>query len=162
MAAYVNTSRMVQLGTAWTGTAPGLPGTQTISGTLTSAQDISTFVKSGNPATSAAMQDVTTFGSGGFTAVIPGLKSGDDITFECVSDYAASQLYSIVQTTLGGLGALVYLDIKPTNAARSATNPTFAAAGYISAWSPIGGSVGDAGMASLTISITGKFSDLTS
>ena len=149
-------------GTAWTGTAPGLPGTQTISGTLASAQDISAFVKSGNPSTSVAMQDATTFGTGGFSAVIPGLKSGDDITFECLSDYAASQLYPIVQTTLGGLGALVYLDIKATNSSRSATNPSFAAAGYISAWTPSSGSVGDVSMASLTISITGKFSDLTS
>jgi len=164
MPAFVNTNRMVLLGTAWTGTvAPGVGGSTAITntGTLTSAQDISAFVRSGNPGVNVAMQDVTTFGSGGFTQVIPGLKSGDDITFECVSDFAASQVYAIVNTTLGGLGAAVYLDIKPTNAARSATNPSFAGFGYISAWTPASGSVGDAAMATLTISISGRFADIT-
>ena len=164
MAAFVNTSRMVLLGAAWTGTvAPGVGGSTAITntGTITTPQDISAFVKSGNPSTKAAMQDVTTFGSGGFTQVIPGLKSGDDITFECVSDFAAAQLYAIVQTTLGGLGSAVYLDIKPTVAARGATNPSFAGFGYISSWTPASGSVGDAAMASLTISISGRFADIT-
>ena len=161
MAAFVNTSRMTLLGAAWTGTAPGLPGTQTVSGTLTSAQDISAFVRAGNASPSVAMQDGTTFSSGGFTVMYPGLKTGDSITFDCLSDFAASQLYPIVQTTLGGLGALVYLDQKATNSSRGATNPSFVAAGYISAWSPVGGSVGDLAAASLTITITGKFDYLT-
>lgn len=162
MAAFVNTSRMILLGTAWSSVAPGIPGTQTIAGTITSPKDISGFVKSGHPSTKAAMQDTTTFGSGGYSAVIPGLKSGDDITFECLSDFAASQINSIVNTDLGGVnsGTLVYVDIKPTNAARSATNPSFVAAGYITAWTGGGGSVGDVAMAQLTISITGKFGDL--
>jgi hypothetical protein len=164
MPAFVNTNRMVLLGTAWTGAvAPGVGGSTAITntGTITTPQDISAFVRSGNPSTTAAMQDVTTFGSGGFTQVIPGLRSGDDITFECVSDFAASQLYAIVQTTLGGLGAAVYLDIKPTNSARSATNPSFVAFGYISNWVRASGAVGDAAMASLTISISGRFADIT-
>lgn len=91
----------------------------------------------------------------------PGLKSGDDITFDCLSDFAASQLYPIVQTTLGGLGSLVYLDLKPASGSRSATNSSFVAAGYISAWTPVQGSVGDLASASLTITITGKFDYLT-
>ena len=161
MAAFVSTSRVIQLATAWTGTAPGLPGTQTVSGTLTSAQDISAYVRSGNPSTSAAMQDGTTFGSGGFVVQYPGLKSGDDITFDIVGDFAATTVYPIVQTTLGGLGALVYLDTRATSAARSATNPSFVAAAYISSWQPIGGSVGDLASMRLTLSITGKFDYLT-
>ncbi|NDG19180.1 MAG: hypothetical protein EB117_13030 [Betaproteobacteria bacterium] len=161
MAAFVNTSRSVLLATAWTGTAPGLPGTQTVSGTLASAQDISAYVRSGNPSVKAAMQDGTTFSSGGFVVQYPGLRSGDDITFECLSDFAASTLYPIVQTTLGGLGSLVYLDLKPTSSARSATNASFVAAAYISAWTPVTGAVGDLAAASLTLTITGKFDYLT-
>lgn len=161
MAAFVNTSRSILLGAAWTGTAPGLPGTQTVSGTLTSAQDISAYVKGGNPAVKAAMQDGTTFTSGGFVVQYPGLRSGDDITFDCLSDFAASTLYPIVQTTLGGLGSLVYLDLKATSSARSATNPSFVAAAYISAWTPVTGAVGDLAAASLTLTITGKFDYLT-
>lgn len=162
MAAFVSTSRMTLLGAAWTGTAPGLPGTQTVAGTITSTSDISSYVRSGNASPSAAMLDGTTFSSGGFVVMYPGLKSGDSITFDCLSDFAASTLYPIVQTTLGGLGSLVYLDQKPTSSARSATNPSFVAAAYISAWSPIGGSVGDLSAASLTLTITGAFAYLTS
>lgn len=161
MAAFVSTSRVIQLATAWTGTAPGLPGTQTVSGTLTSPQDISAYVRSGNPATKAAMQDGTTFGSGGFMVQYPGIRSGDDITFDIVGDFAVSTVYPIVQTTLGGLGALVYLDTRATSLARSATNPSFVAAAYISAWQPIGGAVGDLASASLTLTLTGKFEYLT-
>lgn len=157
MPAFVNTSRMTLLGAAWTGTAPGLPGTQTIAGTITTPQDISAFVRAGNASPQVAMQDGTTFSSGGFTVMYPGLRSGDTITFDCLSDFAASTLYPIVQTTLGGLGAAVFLDQKATNASRSATNPSFVAAGFISAWSPMGGSVGDLSAASLTITITGAF-----
>lgn len=161
MPAFVNTSRSVLLGTTWTGTAPGLPGTQTVSGTIASAQDISTFVRSGNPSVKAAMQDGTTFGTGGFVVQYAGLRSGDDITFDCLSDFAASTLYPIVQTTLGGIGATVFLDLKATSSARSNTNPSFVAQGIISAWTPVTGSVGDLAAASLTLTITGKFDYLT-
>jgi len=162
MPAFVNTSRVVLLGTAWTGTAPGLPGTQTIAGTITSAQDISGFTRAGEPSTSVAMQDGTTFGSGGFTVQYPGLRSGDDIVFDIVTDFASSQVYSIIQTTLGGLGAAVFVDLKPVAGARAATNPSFVAAGFISQWSPFTGNVGDLAAAQLTISITGAFGYLTS
>jgi len=164
MPAFVNINRTILLGVAWTGTvAPGVGGAVAVTntGTITTPQDISAFVKSGNPGSSVATQDVTTFGSGGFTQVIPGLRSGDDITFECVSDFAAATLYPIVQTTLGGLGAGVFLDIKAGSASRGSTNPSFAAFGFISAWTPAGGSVGDSAMASLTITISGRFADIT-
>jgi hypothetical protein len=162
VAAFVNTSRMVLLGAGWTGTAPGLPGTQTVSGTVTTPSDISAYVRSGNPATSAAMQDGTTFGNGGFVVQYPGLKSGDDITFEFVSDFAAATIHPIIQTTLSGLSSLVYLDSKPTNASRGATNPSFVAACYISAYTPVSGAVGDLAMGSLTLTVIGKFDYLTS
>ena len=161
MAQFVNTSRMVLLGAAWTGTAPGLPGTQTPAGTITSSSDISSFVRSGNPATKVAMQDGTTFGTGGYMVQYPGIKSGDDLVFEFLSDYAASQIDAIVRTTLGGLGSLVYVDLKPTNSARGATNPSFVCAAYISGYTPIGGSVGDMAAGQLTLSITGAFTYLT-
>jgi hypothetical protein len=162
MAAFVNTSRMVLLGTAWSGgSAPGLPGTQTVAGTITTPQDISGFTMDGAPSTSVAMQDGTTFGNGGFVVQYPGLKSGDTISFDLVADYAASQLFSIVETTLGGLAAAVFVDLKPTNATRSATNPSFVAAAWISKWAPFSGAVGSLAKGGLEITITGKFGYLT-
>jgi hypothetical protein len=166
MAAFVNISRTVLLGAAWTGTAPGV-GVATPSGTITSTSDISSFIVSGgDPGWSAAMIDITNFGALGYTSVIPGLTTGDDLVFDCNSDWAASQLGAIVRTTLGGVArpgsAPIYVDIKPTSSARSATNPSFVAAAYISKWSPYGGGVGARSAASLTLTITGTFVDLTS
>lgn len=164
MAAFVLTSKMVQLATAWTGTAPG-PTVVTPAGTLTTPSDISSFVTSGgDPAWNAAMVDITNFGSLGYTVVIPGITIGDTLVLVCNSDWAASQLGPIVRTTLGGIArpasAPIYCDIKPTNAARGATNPSFVAAVFISKWGPFAGAVGDASKSALELTITGTFTDL--
>lgn len=166
MAAFVSTSRMILLGTAFTGTAPG-PTVVTPAGTITTPSDISSYVVGGaEPAWSANMVDITNFGSLGYTVVIPGLTTGDDLSFDCNADFAASQLRAIVQTTLGGVArpgsSPIYVDIKPTNAARSATNPSFVAACYIKQFSPVSGGVGDRAMTKLVLGITGTFIDLTS
>lgn len=166
MAAFVNVSRTILLGTAVTGTAPG-PAVATPAGTITSTSDISPFVVGGgDPGWNANMVDVTNFGSLGYTCVIPGITTGDTLVFDANSDWAATQLGVIVRTTLGGVArpgsSPIYVDIKPTSAARSATNPSFFAAVYISKWSPYGGSVGARAAASLELTITGTFIDLTS
>ncbi len=164
MASFVNINRMVLLGTAWTGTAPG-PTVVTPSGTITTASDISTFLLGGpDPAYNAEMVDVTSFGSLGYTTVIPGITTGDTLTFDFNSDWAAAQVGSIVRTTLGGVArpgsSPIYVDVKPTNSARGATNPSFVAAVYISKWNPFSGSVGSRAAASLELTITGTFIDL--
>ncbi len=164
MAAFVNISRTILLGTAWTGTAPG-PTVVTPAGTITSTSDISPFVRSGgDPGWNAAMVDVTNFGSLGYSVVIPGITTGDTLVFEANSDWAASQLGPIVRTTLGGIArpasSPIYVDVKPTSAARSATNPSFVAAVYISKWVAVSGAVGDAATARLELTVTGTFIDL--
>ena len=92
-----------------------------------------------------------------------GLISGKDIVLDALSDQAASQLRAIVITTLGGPAgrAAVYVDIKPTSAARSATNPSFVAKTYIKTWQSFSGAVGDKAAASLVLAIDGTFVDLT-
>ena len=106
-------------------------------------------------------QDGTTFGTGGFVAMYPGLKSGDNIVLDALSDFAASQLHAIINTTLGGLGALVYLDQMPTSAARGTTNPSFVAACYISGYKPFTGAVGALAIASVELTVSGAFAYLT-
>lgn len=166
MAAFVVTSKSVQLATAWTGTGTepgGIVAPGSIAGTLTSAQNLSPFIGSGaEPGSSAAMQTVTTFASQGFEQRIPGLKSGDDLVLQCFGDYASSQLHSIITTTLGGLGAFVYGDIKPTSSSRSATNPSFVFGAYISADKKLTGSVGEVAGREITLTITGTFTELAS
>jgi hypothetical protein len=165
MAAFVITSKMTLLGTAWTGTAPGKPGTQTVAGTITTPSDISQFVRSGGePGWTTAMEAVTNQASGGYVSVIPGLTSGDDLVFECNSAQAAGELDVIVRTTLGGVSRAgsnpVFVDIKPTNAARSTTNPSFVAAVFISAWSPFAGGAGNVASGKLTLTVDGAFGQL--
>lgn len=166
MAAFVNISRTILLGTAWTGTAPGV-GVATPAGTISSASDISSYlVGGGDPGWSANMVEVTNHGSLGYTSVIPGITTGDDLVLDCNSDWATSQLGPIVRTTLGGVArpgsSPIYVDVKPTSSSRSATNPSFVAAVFISKWSPVGGNVGGKAVGRLTLTITGTFIDLTS
>jgi len=166
MAAFANISRTTLMGTTWTGTAPG-PAVVTPSGTIASTSDITPFVVSGgDPGWSANMVDITHMGALGYTVVIPGITTGDTLVFEANSDWAASQLGVIVRTTLDGVArpgdVPIYVDIKPTSAARSATNPSFVAAVYISKWMPYGGAVGSKAAATLELTITGTFVDLTS
>lgn len=109
----------------------------------------------------ANMLDTTNFGSGGYHAEIPGLKAGS-FGFTFNQDYAASQIDVIIRTTLGGLGAFAFIDIKATNAARSATNPSFVAAFYVSDYTFLSGSVGNKNGFSVTWNTTGQFAWLTS
>ena len=160
---FVNLTRKIQVGAAWTGTAPG-PAVVTPAGTITTASDISAFVVGGaEPGWNLGQIDVTTFGTLGYVSVLMGLISGDDIVLNALSDQAAAQLRAIVITTLGGpAGRLpVYVDIMPTNAARSTTNPSFVAKTYIKEWSGFTGSVGAVGAAKLVLAIDGTFIDLT-
>lgn len=159
MAALVLISCSVQLGTAWTGTAPGAPGTQSISGTITSASDISVFATAVEVPKKVDVKEWTNFGSGGYVLKTPGLKSAA-LKIGVNQDFAASQLDSIIRGF--GLGTLVYYDVKPTSAARSATNPSEVGAAYITSYTPIVGKVGDLLVLTFDWEITGKFDTLTS
>jgi hypothetical protein len=167
MAAFALTAQTILLGTAWTGTAPGSPGTQTIAGTITTASDISGFCRSvGEPGWNTNMLDVTTYASGGYEAVIAGLTKGKEIQIDANADLAASQLHAILFTTLGGPSRAgsspVYLDIKATSAARSATNPSFVAAVFIPDITSFAGGAGERAVSSFTLRPTGAFGFLAS
>lgn len=158
MASLVLTSATTLYGTAWTGTAPG-PANPTVSGTIASSTDFTDHIRQVNLNMSVAMQDFTTFGDGAFTTQKPGLK-GADISIEFNQDFAASS----IDATFGAAflaGTLVYLDFKPTSAARSATNPSYVYALYVATYPPIGQSVGDRAAASVGFAVTGSFSRLT-
>lgn len=160
MSAIVLTNATITVGAAWTGTGPGLPGTQTVSGTITSASDLSTYCTSVSIPLTIATQDATNFGSGAFRVMLGGIKSSD-IALSLNNDFAASALNDILRTTLGGLGALVYIDIRPTSAARSATNPSYVFAVLLTEIQPVTGSVGSINAMSLTWPSTGAFATLT-
>ncbi len=168
MAVYVAVAKTPLIGAAWTGTAPGAPGTQTIAGTITTASNLSAFVSSGvDVGWSAEMVDFTDMASNGFKEFLAGLTSGDDIQIPLHADFAASQAWAMITTVFGALGISrpgdteKYIDVKPTSAARSATNPSFVAAVLSKGVQPIGGGVGEKAVSALTLGITGAFGILT-
>ena len=131
MAVFSLTSCYVAVGTGWTGDAPGgiIAPTGVISaGTLV---DISPMVTSIEMSYESDELDHTSFSSGGFRQKITGLATGS-VTLTINQDFAASQ-----GDALFGLGGTVgwnpgqstpyYLDVRPTSAARSATNPSHVA-----------------------------------
>jgi hypothetical protein len=159
---------MILLGTAWTGTAPGAPGTQTISGTITTTQNISAYTSAGaDVGWSTDMVDFTDNASGGFKEFLPGLTSGDDIAIPLHADFASSQVWSMLQTVFGTLAVSRpgdverYVDIKPTVSARSATNPSAVLAVFSKGIVPIQGGVGDKAVSALTLQVSGAFGVLT-
>ncbi len=169
MAQFVLTAKQVQIAAAWTGTAPGDPGTQTISGTLTSGIDISQYVDTGaEVGWNSDMVEKTNMASGGFRSYIAGLSSGDDIQIPLQADFAASAMWDDLQTVFGSLGisrpgsSEAYIDIKADDASRGATNPSFVAAVLGMGVQPIQGGVGDLARHGLTLKVTGAFTLLES
>ena len=160
MAIAVATTSKIQLATAWTGTAPGLPGTQTVSGTLSSASDISAYCQAVDVPMNANMVEGTTFGNNGFTVKYAGLKDGM-LTLTLLNDFAAASLDSIIWTTLGGLGATVYYDVMPTSSARGTSNPSYVGAVILSEYKPITVQVGNIPTIQVSWPTTGQFTRLT-
>lgn len=161
MATLVLTSAQTTVGTVWSGTAPG-PGNPTVSGTIvsTASTDFSDHIRQITLNLNVVMQPMTTFGDGAFESQLPGLKNAD-ISIDFNQDFAASS----VDATFGAAflnGTLYYLDIKPTNSARSATNPSYVYAAYVAKYPPIGQTVGDRAGVSVDFAVTGKYARLTS
>lgn len=164
MAVFALTSATIQMGTAWTGTAPGDPGTQTVSGTITSATNISAMISEVDISLDADEIDYTNFASGGWRQKTIGLKAGT-IQFTFNQDFAASQvdaLFGIGGSLMpfGGTGTY-YFDIKPTSAARGTTNPSYVGQLIPLAYSPLSGAVGALATVQLQIPTTGQVARLT-
>ena len=158
MASLVLTSATTLTGTAFSSVAPG-PGNPSVAGTITSSTDWSDHIRQVTLNMNVAMQDFTTFGDGAFVSQKPGLKSAD-ISIDFNADFSSS-----VDATFGpGMlaGTLYYLDIKPTSASRSATNPSYVYAAYVESIAPVGNSVGDRASYPVTFTVTGTYARLTS
>lgn len=159
MATLVLTNATTLYGTGWTGTAPG-PANPTVSGTISSSTDFTDHIRAVTLNMNIAMQDFTTFGDGAFISQKPGLK-GADLSIEFNQDFASSS----IDATFGAAflaGTLIYLDFKPTSSSRAATNPSYVYACYVSAWTPIGQTVGDRAAVTVPFAVTGTYARLTS
>lgn len=162
MAVLVATSTKIQVSTSWTGTAPGSPGTQTVSGTLNTGVDVSALFTGITVNLNGEQIEWTNFASGGWKAMLVGLKEATLDIAPLNSDFAASQTdaYFGLGGTYG-FGTTFYVDLMPTSSARSATNPSTVMQvinlGYGNVYS-----VGQLGTAPITLKPTGLPGRLTS
>lgn len=161
MAVAALTVLSVQVAAATSGgTAPG--GAVAPTGcTLTTPVEIGSWVTQVAQAVNVATVDSTTFGSGGYSAFVAGLKSGS-LTLSCLNDYAASALDVLIglNGTKIAVGAVGYIEIKPTTAARSATNPAFIAQIVNTGFNTFNAQVGGLATVSWAPVITGGFAEL--
>ena len=100
----------------------------------------------------AAEVDTTDFGSGGFTEVIGGLRSGQ-VTLDFHNDFGAGGVSNLLKDLVGTIGTVV---IDPTGDGAGATNPVYTAEVLISSFTPIAGAVGDLATFSVTFPTSGS------
>lgn len=108
--------------------------------------DLSNWVRSVTIDYSADAQDATTSGDGTHIN-LAGLLNWS-MTVEFVQDYAAG---AVDATIFPLVGSQTTVEVRPQNAARSATNPGYTGTGLVQSYNPVGGSVGDVVTASVSI-----------
>ncbi|MDP8928673.1 MAG: radical SAM protein [Actinomycetota bacterium] len=94
----------------------------------------------------AETQDDTVFGDG-TRSEVGGLKNWS-VEIQFLQDYASG---SVDATLFPIVGSAVSWEVRPTSAARSATNPGYNATGVVKSYQPLGQSVGD--LAAATVSL---------
>lgn len=107
---------------------------------------------------SAAEVEVTDFGSGGWTELVGGLKSGS-IALDFHADFGAGAVSSTFQDLVGTIGTVTLIAANGT--AASATTPEYTATVLINSFSPVSGAVGDLATWSVTFPTTGAVSYAT-
>lgn len=106
----------------------------------------------------AAEQDVTDFGSGGWTEIIGGLKSGT-VSLDFHQDFGAGAVSTLFQDLVGTVGTVTM--IAGNGTAASATTPEYTATVLINSFTPVSGAVGDLATFSVSFPTTGEVSYAT-
>jgi hypothetical protein len=114
--------------------------------------DISDSVASATLELTAADVDVTDFGSGGWTKVIGGLKSGT-VSLDFHNDYGVGGINTLLNPLVGSLATVT---LNPDGTAPSATNPTITAVVLVNSVSPVSGAVGDLATFSVSFPTSGS------
>lgn len=164
MSVYVITASTLLGGTAWTGTAPGDPGNQTVSGTISSSVDISAMISEVSLTVNADIVEFNNMAAAGWRIKKTGLKAGQgQIVFN--QDFAASQVDAYFG--LGGTwgfasSSTLYFDLKATAASRGSTNPSYVCQWLNAGYTPISGAVGAGATVPFNFETTGQIARLTS
>lgn len=91
---------------------------------------------------SADEVDFTSFSTAGYKQIGPGLKDAT-VTVTFFQDFAASSVHAILQP-LYASGGTFGIEVRPTSAAASATNPNAKMTATLYSYAGIAGQVGDA------------------
>ena len=113
------------------------------------AVDVSAQVKSVSLPFTIAQLDATTMGSD-TTVHEPGLK-GFSMEVEFLNDYTVNEEDADLWALWTGRTKFA-VELRPTADAVGTSNPSYEFTGFISAWNPVAGSVGDLAGGSMTIS----------
>lgn len=162
MAVFALTGATIQVGTAWTGTAPG--GTAAASGTITTPVNISALVTQVELSLEAEELDFTNFASAGWRQKLGGLQMGTvALTLNQDFDAAVTDAIFGLGGTLGfGSTSSLFMDIRSTSASRSATNPSYVLRFLNLGYAPFSNGVGELATVSLSFPTTGVVARLTS
>jgi hypothetical protein len=98
---------------------------------------------------SADEVEFTSFSSSAYREFGQGLKDAN-VTISVFQDYAASSIDAIFEP-LYRTGGTFGLEVRPTSAAVSATNPKYTMVSRLYSYSPISGAVGDANQNDISI-----------
>lgn len=113
--------------------------------------DVSTSCARAELVLNAAEVETTDFGSGGWTEVVGGLKSGQ-LTLDFHSDFGVGAVSDIFQDLVGTIGTFVVI---ANGTAASASTPAYSATALINSFTPVAGAVGDLATFSVTFPTTG-------
>jgi len=119
--------------------------------------DLSTYTSKVEVTAEVEEKDVTTFGSGGWKALLGGLKSGQ-IAITWKNDITVSNLDSILWPLLGTLSVF---EVRGTSAVVGTSNPKYTGSALIKTLAPISGSVGDVNEQSVSFPTSGAVTRAT-
>lgn len=125
---------------------------------LFASNDISQYVTSVSLSTSYDVIDTTGISTTGAARTRVAGLADNSITVEFNQDFADNAIEELINgttTTNGTVGLVVAMQVKPTSAATSASNPKYTFNALISEWQPLSGAVGELATVSVTWPISG-------
>jgi hypothetical protein len=108
---------------------------------LINGVDLSDHVSKVTTSDSRDAVDITAMGATS-KAITKGLGDAK-VSLEMFGDFAAAKVHATLQPLIGS-STPVAIEVRPTNAARSATNPAFLMSGLLITYPMLDGKVGDA------------------
>jgi hypothetical protein len=124
--------------------------------------DISQYVTSVSLSSTLDVVETTSMGSTSRTRVA-GLRD-NQVTLEFNQDFASGALETLIYPSdaTTKIGTAVAMEVRPTSAVASATNPKYSFSALITEWQSVSGSVGELATVSVSWPISGAITKATS